>query len=116
MNTGSYKAPTALMPTVGGVINGVGGMVKELPYNHLVWKEDSRPHLVSASLGVLVALLDYQSAEGRDVPVTGGSVAPAAAPNAAGGLTDVPAAPTALTNSFRYFLAKLVSLPPRLLV
>ncbi|KAG8953735.1 hypothetical protein FRC04_001939 [Tulasnella sp. 424] len=107
MNSGSYKAPTALMPTVGGVINGVGGMVKELPYNHLVWKEDNRPHLVSASLGVLVALLDYQSAEGRDVPVTGGNVAPAVAPNAAGGFIEVPVAPTAVTNSFRYFLAKL---------
>ncbi|KAG8915385.1 hypothetical protein FRC01_003680 [Tulasnella sp. 417] len=108
MNSGSTKVAAILAPSVGGVINGVGDMVKELPYNHLMWKEDSRPHLVSASLGVLVALLDYQSAEGRDPPVSGGTAPPATtAPNAPGGPIDVAVAPTAVTNSFRYFLAKL---------
>ncbi|KAG9047480.1 hypothetical protein FS837_002125, partial [Tulasnella sp. UAMH 9824] len=108
MNSGSLKIPTILAPSVGGVINGVGDMVKDLPYNHLVWREDSRPHLVSGALGVLVALLDYQSAEGRDLPVTGGSAPPVATPpSVPGGIVDVAVAPTAVTNSFRYFLAKL---------
>lgn len=107
MNAGS-KAGAPATPTVGNVINGVGELVKELPYNHLLWKDESRIAVVSASFGVLVALLDYQSAEGRDIPVN------ASTPSTPGSnvslITEGAVAPTAVTNSFRYFLAKLVKL------
>ncbi|EIW85271.1 hypothetical protein CONPUDRAFT_118003 [Coniophora puteana RWD-64-598 SS2] len=69
----------------------IGNVAGKLPYNHLVFKgEDSRMILISMCLETLCALLDFQSGPARDI-VTG---------------TDE-AAPTAQTNAFRYFLAKL---------
>lgn len=66
-----------------------------LPYNHLVFKgEDPRATLVSTCLQVLCVLLDFQSGSARDA-VTGI------------GETQI-TGPTAKTNAFRYFLAKLV--------
>ncbi|KAG8897955.1 hypothetical protein FRB99_007774 [Tulasnella sp. 403] len=93
------------MASVGNVISGVGGIVKDLPYNHLVWKDEGRAALVSSAFGVLLALLDYQTADSRDVPT--GGVEPPNPALPAGQPPDVPVAPTAATNSFRYFLAKL---------
>ncbi|KAH7107456.1 high-temperature-induced dauer-formation protein-domain-containing protein [Auriculariales sp. MPI-PUGE-AT-0066] len=61
-----------------------------LPYNHLVWKgDDPREILVGMCLQVLCVSLDYQAVNARDVD------------------TAESAAPTAKTNSFRYFIAKL---------
>ncbi|KAJ7063078.1 high-temperature-induced dauer-formation protein-domain-containing protein [Mycena amicta] len=70
------------------------GMAGKLPYNHLVFKgEDPRSNLVGMCLQVLCVLLDFQSGSARDRPIvsedSNGS------------------APTARTNSFRYFLMKL---------
>jgi hypothetical protein len=71
-----------------------------LPYNHLVFKgEDMKSTLVGHCLQVLCALLDFQSGPARDVAGAG----------AEAGTTT----PSAKTNAFRYFAAKLVgpSLP-----
>lgn len=63
-----------------------------IPYNHLVWKnEDTKATLVGLSLQVLCVLLDYQSGGSHDVEIGNGE-----------------RSPTAKTNAFRYFLAKLV--------
>jgi len=63
----------------------------QLPYNHLVWKgDDPREQLVSLSMQVLVAALDYQSANAHDVESADTQM------------------PTAKSNAFRYFIAKLV--------
>lgn len=79
---------------------GIGSVAAALPYNHLVFKgEDVRLTLVGQALQVLCALLDFQNGSSRDLLVNP---------------TDpFSAAPTAKTNAFRYFLAKLVcsSLP-----
>lgn len=73
---------------------GVGSVAGKLPYNHLVFKgENSRLALVGISFQVLCVLLDFQSGGARDV--------------LANGAAD-PSTPTAKTNAFRYFLAKLV--------
>ncbi|KZS98946.1 hypothetical protein SISNIDRAFT_499612 [Sistotremastrum niveocremeum HHB9708] len=62
-----------------------------IPYNHLVWKtEDTRATLVGLSLQVLCVVLDYQSNGSHDVEIGNGEKSP-----------------TAKTNAFRYFLAKL---------
>lgn len=84
---------TALTFHSGGA-NIIGGM--RLPYDHLVFKgEDSRTTLIATSFQVLCALLDFQSGAARDVVTKE---------------TDKEnCAPTAHTNAFRYFLAKLVS-------
>lgn len=67
----------------------IGSMAGRLPYNHLVFKgEDPRSNLVGMSLQVLISILDFQSGSARDSLTTG--------------------QPTAKTNSFRYFLMKLV--------
>ncbi|OCH95639.1 hypothetical protein OBBRIDRAFT_745433 [Obba rivulosa] len=70
----------------------VGTVAGRLPYNHLVFKgEDSRTTLVSTCFQVLDVLLDFQSGGARDaISVDGQS-----------------SAPTAQTNAFRYFIAKL---------
>jgi hypothetical protein len=71
----------------------------KLPYNHLVFKgEDTRATLVGMCFQVLVVLLDFQSGSARDVLSGSGE--------------NQIASPTARTNSFRYFLAKLVSNAP----
>jgi len=78
--------------TNGMTIASVAGKV---PYNHLVFKgEDSRTALVGMCLQVLCALLDFQSGPARDIVSEGGDAASSS--------------PTAQTNAFRYFLAKLV--------
>ena len=78
-------------PAVGGaanVANVMGSVAGRLPYNHLLLKgEDPRKSLVSMCFQVLCVLLDFQSGTARD--------------EASG--------PTAKTNAFRYFIAKLVS-------
>ena len=68
--------------------NVMGTVTGRLPYNHLLLKgEDPRTSLVSTCFQVLCILLDFQSGPARD-EATG---------------------PTAKTNAFRYFIAKLVS-------
>lgn len=89
LNTAMNSAQSSL---VGA---GLGGMAAALPYNHLVFKaEDMRMTLVGECLQVLCAALDFQSGPARD-PL-GNSSDPSSA------------APTAKSNAFRYFLAKLV--------
>ncbi len=69
------------------VNSSLGGMAGRLPYNHLVFKgEDTRSNLIGMSLQVLIAALDFQSGSAKDNGEQ----------------------PTAKTNSFRYFLMKLV--------
>ncbi|KAL5529427.1 hypothetical protein ACEPAG_5412 [Sanghuangporus baumii] len=88
LNTAMNSAQPSATPRIGSV-------AAALPYNHLVFKgEDVRLTLVGETLQVLCALLDFQSGSARDI-------------------LNVPsdpfsaAAPTAKTNAFRYFLAKL---------
>lgn len=74
---------------------GIGSMAGKLPYNHLVFKgEDSRTNLVGMCLQILCVLLDFQSGPARD-SITGSGDAQVISP-------------TAKTNTFRYFLMKLV--------
>ena len=74
----------------------IQSMAGKLPYNHLVFKgEDPRSTLVGMCFQVLTVLLDFQSGTARDVLSGSGE--------------SQTASPTARTNSFRYFLAKLVS-------
>jgi hypothetical protein len=82
--------------TDGSIGGMAGSMAGKLPYNHLVFKgEDPRSNLVGICLQVLCVLLDFQGGHARDA-VTGSE---------SGGYS-----PTARTNAFRYFLAKLVSI------
>jgi hypothetical protein len=79
---------------------GWGGVVEKTPYNHLILSklgDEGKVGLVGVCLGVLCVLLDYQAADARDVVTA----------SLDGALVD--GAPTAHTNAFRYFLAKLVS-------
>ncbi|EMD38619.1 hypothetical protein CERSUDRAFT_113798 [Gelatoporia subvermispora B] len=70
----------------------VGTVTGRLPYNHLVFKgEDPRTTLISTCFQVLDALLDFQSGDARDAVSVDGQTS----------------APTAQTNAFRYFIAKL---------
>ncbi|KAI6028312.1 high-temperature-induced dauer-formation protein-domain-containing protein [Pisolithus orientalis] len=73
----------------------IASVAGKVPYNHLVFKgEDSRIALVGMCLQVLCALLDFQSGPAKDV-VSG---------NDENTSTSMP---TAQTNAFRYFIAKL---------
>ncbi|KAH9946300.1 high-temperature-induced dauer-formation protein-domain-containing protein [Epithele typhae] len=73
-------------PSPVNVVGAVGAVAGRLPYNHLLLKgEDPRTSLISLCFQVLCVLLDFQSGPARDD---------------AGG-------PTAKTNAFRYFIAKL---------
>ena len=75
--------------------NLIGGVAGKLPYNHLVFKgEDTKANLVGICLQVLCVLLDFQSGSARDLPGNDGDSS----------------SPTAKTNAFRYFIAKLVGL------
>lgn len=77
----------------------IQSMAGKLPYNHLVFKgEDPRSNLVGICFQVLTVLLDFQSGAARD-KVTGSGDSQASSP-------------TAKTNAFRYFLAKLVGWQP----
>jgi len=72
---------------------GIGSMAGKLPYNHLVFKgEDPRSTLVSICFQILCVVLDFQSGTAKDTVLSGADAS----------------APTAHTNAFRYFLAKLV--------
>ena len=83
---------TAMNATHPGSANVMGTVAGKLPYNHLLLKgEDPRTTLVSTCFQVLCVLLDFQSGSARDVTVEG-----------------QPAGPTARSNAFRYFIAKLV--------
>ncbi|KII88756.1 hypothetical protein PLICRDRAFT_41986 [Plicaturopsis crispa FD-325 SS-3] len=84
---------TAMNSSQSGAIT-IGSMAGKLPYNHLVFKgEDPRSTLVGMCFQVLCVLLDFQSGSARDHTTGSG---------------DTQAyAPTAQTNAFRYFLAKL---------
>lgn len=63
----------------------------QLPYNHLVWKgEDPRANLVGLSFQLLCVTLDYQADDAQDAE------------------SGDARAPTAKSNAFRYFIAKLV--------
>jgi hypothetical protein len=74
--------------------NLIGGVTGRLPYNHLVFKgEDAKANLTGTCFGVLCILLDFQSGSARDIISPDGETSQ----------------PTAKTNSFRYFVAKLVS-------
>lgn len=83
---------TALKRGNGTQATSMVNVASKLPYNHLVWKEDSRGNLIGTCFEVLCALLDFQGGAARDVSLgeEGGS------------------SPTTKTNAFRYFLAKLV--------
>ncbi|KAI6150862.1 high-temperature-induced dauer-formation protein-domain-containing protein [Pisolithus tinctorius] len=73
----------------------IASVAGKVPYNHLVFKgEDSRIALVGMCLQVLCALLDFQSGPAKDA-VSG---------NDENTSTSMP---TAQTNAFRYFIAKL---------
>ncbi|KAF8226171.1 hypothetical protein L208DRAFT_1501899 [Tricholoma matsutake] len=77
--------------TDGSIGGMAGSMAGKLPYNHLVFKgEDPRSNLVGICFQVLCVLLDFQAGHAKDA-VTGLGVN----------------SPTARTNTFRYFLAKL---------
>lgn len=84
---------TAVNATHPGSANMMGTVAGRLPYNHLLMKgEDPRTSLVSICFQVLCVLLDFQSGPARDAGAEG---------QASG--------PTAKTNAFRFFIAKLVS-------
>lgn len=87
---------TALSPAQSAEMS-VQNMAGKLPYNYLMLKgEDLRISLISTCFQVLVVLTDFQSGSCRDVVLSQG---------------DFPVtAPTAQTNAFRYFLARIVSL------
>lgn len=71
----------------------IGTIAGKLPYNHLVFKgEDPRMSLITISIQVLCVLLDFQSGDARDQIVDGQNPLP-----------------SAKTNTFRYFIMKLVS-------
>lgn len=75
----------------------IASVAGKVPYNHLVFKgEDSRTALVGMCLQVLCVLLDFQSGPARDIVSDSGDA--------------TSSSPTAQTNAFRYFLAKLVGL------
>ena len=75
---------------VGNNLIGVAG---KLPYNHLVFKgEDTKANFVSMCFGMLCTLLDFQSGSARDTTSQDGESSQ----------------PSAKTNAFRYFIAKLV--------
>ncbi|KIJ69506.1 hypothetical protein HYDPIDRAFT_106142 [Hydnomerulius pinastri MD-312] len=72
----------------------IASVAGKVPYNHLVFKgEDPRSALVGMCLQVLCVLLDFQSGPARDAVSGSGE--------------NATSAPTAQTNAFRYFLAKL---------
>ncbi|KAI0340618.1 hypothetical protein BDW22DRAFT_1360028 [Trametopsis cervina] len=72
--------------------NIIGGVAGRLPYNHLVFKgEDTKASLVGMCFAILCVLLDFQSGSARDISAQDGETSQ----------------PTAKTNSFRYFIAKL---------
>ncbi|GBE82466.1 hypothetical protein SCP_0408500 [Sparassis crispa] len=72
--------------------NLMGTVAGRLPYNHLVFKgEDPRATLVATCFQVLCVLLDFQSGSARDAVSNDSQTT----------------APTAKTNTFRYFIAKL---------
>ncbi|KAI0637201.1 high-temperature-induced dauer-formation protein-domain-containing protein [Trametes polyzona] len=82
---------TAVNATHPGSANVMGTVAGRLPYNHLLMKgEDPRASLVSMCFQVLCVLLDFQSGSARDVVGEGQT-----------------SGPTAKTNAFRYFIAKL---------
>jgi hypothetical protein len=86
---------TAMNSSQSSSATVIGGVAGRLPYNHLVFKgEDPRVNLVSICFQVLCALLDFQGGSARDIPI--GSDEPQAY------------APALRTNTFRYFLAKMV--------
>ncbi|EJD02089.1 uncharacterized protein FOMMEDRAFT_20875 [Fomitiporia mediterranea MF3/22] len=87
LNTAMNSPQSSTSPRIGSV-------AAALPYNHLVFKgEDVRLTLVGETLQVLCALLDFQSGAARDILNS---------PN-----DPFSATPSAKTNAFRYFLAKL---------
>jgi hypothetical protein len=93
LNT-AMNSSTFIDGSIGGM---AGSMAGKLPYNHLVFKgEDPRSNLVGICLQVLCVLLDFQGGQARDA-VTGSEI-------------NHGYSPTARTNAFRYFLAKLVSM------
>ena len=70
----------------------IGTIAGKLPYNHLVFKgENPRTTLITTCLQVLCALLDFQSGSARDQLIDPQN-----------------ASPTTKTNTFRYFIMKLV--------
>jgi len=82
-------------PPTNSAGDAFGNVAASLPYNHLVFKgEDAKQTMVGQALQTLCILLDFQSDIARDV---------------LSNMEDpLSAAPTAKTNAFRYFLAKLV--------
>lgn len=83
-----------VMNTSRSASHNLIGVTGKLPYNHLVFKgEDSKANLVGMCFATLCLLLDFQSGSARDVVSQDGENS----------------SPTAKTNAFRYFIAKLVS-------
>lgn len=89
-----------------GMVANLGSVVENIPYNHLIMArkgEEGRSGLVSLCLGIMCVLLEYQV---DDVsPPT--EIASERTGNEAEGLP-ASASVTQQSNSFRYFLAKLV--------
>jgi hypothetical protein len=78
----------------------IGTIAGKLPYNHFVFKgEDPRMNLITISMQVLCVLLDFQSGDARDQLLDGQNLSP-----------------SAKTNTFRYFIMKLVSWFSRLIL
>ncbi|KDQ59485.1 hypothetical protein JAAARDRAFT_126665 [Jaapia argillacea MUCL 33604] len=94
LNTAMNFAQPGNTTGASSIGSAIGGVAAKLPYNHLVWKgEDPRTALVGTCFQVLCVLADFQGGNARDVVV--------------GSDDNQSFAPTAKTNAFRYFLAKL---------
>ena len=70
----------------------IGTIAGKLPYNHLVFKgEDPRMNLITISIQILCVLLDFQCGDAKDQMIDGQNLSP-----------------STKTNTFRYFIMKLV--------
>lgn len=92
---------------VSSVTANLGSMVEKVPYNHLIMArkgQEGRSGLVGLCLSVLCVLLEYQV----DDTTPPSEIAPS--PLSRNGSDGLPASSstTQHSNSFRYFLAKLV--------
>jgi len=122
-------AATGLTAGIAGVGKGITKGLNQLPYTQVWNGEDARAGLVTAAVQVLIALLDYQSSNARDVPsgrssshimsmspsssaqysssldANSTSQAGISSPMPAQGTED--RVPSPKTNHFRYFLSKI---------
>lgn len=129
VNSPSNQAQSSISAGIAGVGKGITKGLNQLPYTQGWNGEDAREGLVSTAVQVLITLLDYQSANARDIPSNGPSTRTQAAsePGSAQYATAMPSpsvsqpgilsplpnqgmedrAPSPKTNHFRYFLSKI---------